>query len=323
MKDGYTNSMLTTHRRCPRERELRYDFKLEPEREERSEALDVGSAWHKAHDGSVDTAMGRIAKYAPNELWQEKIARLFYGHLWYWSEADKELEVVETESTFDVMIGSWRFRGQRDGILRRKSDGARGLLERKTTSDGLDGDSPYWDKLRLDTQLGIYSSSESFDFIVYDVVRKPTISPKRILKRDAQRMIIEAKTHGHATYYGEVFPADEVEQAIINEKESVKMYGARLTADIGDRPSYYFARREVPRMTKDIASMHGDIIHQVDQINVGTNFRNPDSCNAFGRRCAFFGLCSNNVHPTADEVPDGFRRRAVTHPELEPEPEGD
>lgn len=314
-----TNTSLATARRCLREYELRYELQLELDYEDR-EPLQVGQAWHRAFHAQQTgrDPYAEIDARAPSPLWIEKLRRLFAAYAWHWK--DQPLEFDASEHTFRTEIAGSEFEGQLDGIV--WMDGRRGIIERKTTSDGLDSESAYWDRLRLDVQTGIYSSAIDFrpDFILYDVVRKPTINPKRLTKAECSRMTKELVTSGSAAYFGEHFDVHQLHDLLIVGRESVELYGARLTADIGDRPDFYFARRPVDRTAGDYAALHDDLRMQVDIIERARDTdsfpRNPDSCAAFGR-CAFFGICSNNVHPQVGESPPfGFRRREHRHPEL-------
>lgn len=322
--DSYTNTSLSTARRCLREFELRYELQLEPDREADREVLQVGTTWHKAHDAHArgEDAYAAIDKHAPGVLWAEKLRRLFAAYGWYWGQNGQTLNVTDPEHQFDVVVDGLRFRGKNDGLLLAE-DGRRGLLERKTTSDNLEDGSPYWQRLRMDPQVGIYAIvlEKLPDFILYDVVAKPSIAPKSLVKVDVARLEAEIKKTGYGTYYAEKFTAEELRPALSEARESVALYGARLTADIGDRPARYFARREVPRTNRDYASLRANLRHQIDVLEYAKKndalYRNPDSCALFGI-CDFFGLCSNNIRPTAaDPVPAGFRRRAKLHPELD------
>jgi len=319
MIDSYTNTALATARRCLREYDLRYIHRLELDSEDR-EVLQVGTTWHKAHDANTRLADPYLAidKHAPSVLWNEKLRRLFAAYAWYWK--DQPLRVVDSERTFHVEIQGYKFSGQIDGIV-ETDDGRRGVLERKTTSDGLEAESSYWDRLRLDVQVGLYSLACGFrpDFILYDVVKKPTIRPKDISEKDAKRMRGELDKTGAALYF-ESFPAAIVEPALSEKRETVQLYGARLTADIGERPGFYFARREVSRTQRDYELLIQDLIAQVKNIEQATAahrlHRNPDACNVFGV-CDFFGLCSNNARfKKGDPVPSAFRVREHLHPEL-------
>lgn len=318
----YTNSSLTCARRCLREYQLRYLQQLEPALDQEHEALTVGTTWHRAHGAQAkggDPYL-TILQHAPSELWAVKLSRLFAAHQWYWRS--EHYRVVESEMPFCVEIDGRTFEGQIDGVV-QLSDGRRGVLELKTTSDDLDAASSYWSKLRLDTQVGLYGAVlvPAPDFILYDVVRKPTIRPKSLTKAEVARMLKELNDTGVARYYGE--PLDEARLAVALDAghETAELYGARLTADIGDRPQQYFARREIPRTERDYAMLKAELVAQSVLLEHATEHqlllhRNPDACTTFGRTCDFFGLCSNNVRPNGSAVPDGFRRREHRHPEL-------
>lgn len=319
---SFTNSSLACFRRCPREFELRYMQRLERDIDEESEALAVGSCWHDGQEtlalkGEAE-AYEQIRRTAPNNVWAEKLCRLLAAHSWYWQ--GQQVKVVEPEVEFEVEHEGFVFRGKRDAIV-ELPDGRRGLLEYKTTSSDVSAESSYWDRLRLDTQVGLYAMAmdEPPSFILYDVVRKPTINPKKISKAEVDRMRREIQKDGRCRYF-EDLEAWQVEPALAEAFESPLLYGARLTADIGDRPSYYFARREVPRTRDDYERLAEDLVATAALVRDGANGwglpRNPDSCATFGL-CDFFRLCSNNVRPEDGTVPpEGFRRRERLHPEL-------
>lgn len=158
-------------------------------------------------------------------------------------------------------------------------------------------------------------------FILYDVVRRPSIRPATPGKSKAERRRILAAS----TYFGEAFDASEIQTAIETGKESVGMYGARLTADIGNQPWKYYARREVARTDADYDLALETIEREIWQLeraaDAGKLYRNPDSCHVPGL-CQFFGLCSNGVTPddTRDAPPIGYRVRESLHPELDNSP---
>ncbi len=315
MIESYTNTSLAAFRRCPREFYLRYMCQFERDDEDR-EALAVGSAMHKAFDAAANDQdpYAAIMRHAPSALWVEKLRRLYAAHEWYWS--DQKLAVVEAEQTFEFEYAGRKYRGQRDAKVQAK-DGRIGVLERKTTGFDISSGAMYWDRLRLDVQVGLYALSmpERPSFILYDVIRKPTINPKNISKKDLERMSKELAAGGFVHYY-EQFPAEVAAPAIDAGRETPELYGARLSADIGDRPEYYFARREVVRGARDYESLLDDLLMQTDAIEEGRFHRNPDSCATFGL-CDFFSLCSMNKCPRRDEAaPEGFRRREHLHPEL-------
>lgn len=312
---SYTNSSLSTARACLTKFDLRYNLKLDHDGAD-AEALQVGQAWHKAFDAA--DPYQALERHAPSLLWNEKLRRLFAAYAWYWKGQPLNLE--RTEFTFRVEIGGVEFEGQIDGIP--VIEGRRGILERKTTSDALDAESAFWDRLRLDVQVGVYSLGCGFTpaFILYDVVRKPSINPKRLTKAEIARMGAQVRSDGATTYYGDTFSFEDLEAPLEEGRESIALYGARLTADIGNRPDYYFARREVARGTQDIKTLRNNLIAQIRVLEhaqeYGLMHRNPDACNAYGR-CTFFSLCEKNIRPEeGDPVPEGFHRREHLHPEL-------
>lgn len=321
----YTNSSLATARTCLTKYDLQYLQRLERGADEEREALLVGTCWHKAHEVAArgGNPFDLIRRTAPNVLWAEKLGRLFAAYRWYWQ--NEQFEVVEPEKRFRVEYNGHTFEGSTDGVI-RWPDGRLGLIERKTCGEDIGPAASYWDRLAMDTQTGLYSLAVDFipAFVLYDVVRKPTINPKNLPKPDVARMRKEINATGQATYFAETFSAEHVEACLAEGRESIALYGARLTADIGDRPDYYFARRPVDRTTQDLQTLLGNIDDQVRMIEHGQRegllFRNPDACSVFGL-CPFFALCSNNIRPHLNEfegekIPDGYRQREHLHPEL-------
>jgi hypothetical protein len=321
--DSFTNSSLTTARACLRKYYLRYPLRLERDvAEEDRETLAVGSCWHAAHDSTAPYEA--INRTAPSPLWAEKLKRLFAGQAWYW--ASQPIAVERPEFEFEVTVAGVKVRGKIDGII-VTPDGRRGILERKTTSSGVEAESDYWRRLRLDTQVGIYGAAftQLFgklpDFIVYDVVRKPTSNPKALAAAEVKRMRAELAKAGAYSYFGELFFGEAALAALDEAREDDALYGARLTADIGDRPAYYFARREVPRTAVDYDGLQEDVACQVEIIRHAEARdlfpRNPDACSMFGL-CEYFSLCEQSQCPTASDTspPRGFRQRDKLHPEL-------
>lgn len=318
---AYTNSALKTARECPQKYSNQYLLQLERIGDER-EVLAVGSCWHKGlemlgkHDAR--TAHQTIYDTAPNATWAEKLQRLLLGYIWYYQ--DQPLNFIETEYTFEVELAGEQFTGQIDGIV--EIGGRRGLIEYKTTSESLEPDSSYWNRLGMDTQVGLYSLALDFtpEFILYDVTRKPTINPKKLPKKDADRMDTEMRLEGKGTYYGEAFNPGTVADAIAEGRETIGMYGARLNQDIADRPLHYFNRREVARTQRDYDVLVSNLVKQIHALRMmekeGMLFRNPEACGNWSG-CEFAPLCENNITPQAGEpAPDGYRIREHLHPEL-------
>ncbi len=314
---SYTNTRLATFRRCKREHYLAYELLLD--NEATAEHLVVGDSWHKSFE--LADAYAAIDATAPGRLWREKLRRLRAAYDWKWG--DDGLEIIEPERQFRVEINGITYEGKTDGVGRFVGDEREGLIERKTTSDDVGPVSFYWHKLRLDTQVGLYGlafGGQYPSFILYDVVRKPTISPKRLTKAELARIKKDMKVHGAFEFYRETFGEDVARIALETGRETIELYGARLTHDIGERSGFYFARQTVPRTSADYETLAADLEAEVQFIEharkIGHHPRNPDACNAFGT-CRFFGLCSTNRLPKPDEQPpEGFIRRSKLHPEL-------
>lgn len=334
----YTNSSLSAFRRCPRLYHLAYDLQLEPVRE--NETLAVGTCWHAAFEQSPvakpETVRWWFHENAPNDLWGEKLYRLFMAHRLYWRDQDAEYEVERVEHRFEYEVQPplseqaerpqcVTIRGMIDSVI-RYPDGRRGIIERKTTSDSVEDGSPYWDRLTLDTQVGIYGfAADAPDVILYDVVRKPTIRPKKITKAEAEKITRQVNESEWIVYCGEKMPAVEGASCVEAEgHETLRMYGARLAKDIAERPGYYFGRREVPRTKAEYEALAGDTLATVEAIEAARYsgdpdrafYRNPGGCSVPGP-CAFFALCTANHVPRIGEAPAGFQVREHRHPELD------
>lgn len=321
----YTNSALACARECLRKYRLRYDLRLELDRDSDHEALTVGTAWHLALELQRDPSrFDRVREAAPSELWGEKLVTLAVAYDWYWGT---ELEMLAAEVEFHTELNGIPLRGKIDGIV-RMPDGRVGLIEHKTTSADLAGD--YWQRLRMDTQVGIYSlacrgldyfPSGSPDFIIYDVVRKPTIRPKAIPKAEMSRLLEAAETKGVVTYAGHEVGMMPEEVEALEGRESSQLFGLRLLGDITEQPEKYFGRREVHRTSDDYAHLLNDIAAQVEILRAlkgrptSAYPRNPDACNRYST-CDFWSLCSANQQPKEGEAPDGYRSRDNAHPEL-------
>lgn len=315
-----THSSMACHRRCAQEYDYRYIQLLERAGEDR-EVLRVGDAWHRAHDVEFKGGdpWATIAKHAPGDLWNEKLRQMFAGYAWYWQE--QPLDLVKSERTFRIEFGGNIYEGQIDGEA-VKEDGRTGIVERKTTSEGVEAASTFWPRLRMAVQPGLYALAQDKrpSFILYDVARKPTIRPKAITKADIKRMTAELEKSGTCKYFGTDFEGLEAESALTAGRETIAFYGSRLRSDIGDQPEKYFARREISRTDQDYEMLMRELGGQAGLIEYaeehGLLFRNPDACQTFGT-CDFISLCENNIQtdPTS-QVPVGFQRREHIHPEL-------
>lgn len=236
--------------------------------------------------------------------------------------------------------------GKIDKIVR----GPNGLYyvdEHKSTSKNLDSDSTYWKHLTLDTQTrlypyaaqqlqlagdleqyGIKPTDPLISGVRYDVWHKPQIKPKKLTQADSKKFVETGE------YMGEKF---EVEEFTIKEddtasfytvngerteiefgkkpdtfaiRETPDMYGARLLADISERPEFYFARKELTRTEADLKKFEQEVYNMYHTIKFMDRnnawWMNEQQCEATFR-CSNIDICYNNVDLSDGRVPEGFK----------------
>lgn len=326
-----TQSRLRSLATCPRQHAYRYEIGLVPIKV--ADALRFGTMFHEALDlvgqrWSLDDVVRHIhMNYSAKPEWAdqfewdtecEKVVRLLCGYVWYW-QADG-IEVIETERVFQLPILNpetgaptplFNQAGKKDKKV-RLPDQRIAMMEHKTTGDSIDDQSDYWSILRLDPQISMYFAADpELQTIIYDVIAKPGISPRQT-KTVEKVMKDEYKSSGK--WYGE-----EIINATMDlpERETIQMYGARLSADITANPTKYYARKEVARMDSDTAAFHLDLWQKQQELRWRQRNnswpRNPsqNTCTY----CAYKRPCFANVWPIV-EVPDGFQRTENIHPEL-------
>lgn len=328
-----TNSRLSCLKQCARKHKYRYEDGIRPDRS--AAPLRFGGAYHVGLDarkkGMSATEAVFVAQQSYEVLptwcitdeqvfdWQverETVGRLLAGYFTYWESAAvppelRPREIVASEIAFDLPIVNpetgratpkYRLGGKIDAIV-RLADGRLAIMEHKTTSDALDADGVYWKRLRLDHQISTYMHAArrlGYDVqtVLYDVCRKPGIRPKTITKAEAAAL-------GDASLAG--------------TKESPCLYGVRLSNDIAERPEFYYARREIPRLDADLAEFEQELWDQTQMLN-DSKMKNrwPRNTNA----CVGFGQCEYLDHCLAgfeSGIPSGFIRVADLHPELQGE----
>ena len=332
-----THSSMATFATCRRKYYLRYVERLKPA--VTPTALRLGGAYHHglevyANTGSRDEAIkavrtnySELPDWAQDEesmfAWQvecETVVALVDGWIWRWQ--DDGVVIAEAEKIYQLPIrnpsssGVSRVHthaGKRDQLV-ILPDGCYALREFKTTSDDISPTSNYWKHLSIDPQISGYFESYAeegiaLDRVLYDVARKPGIRPRKLQKKEKDEV---GQT---GLWFGQ--PAEIV------ERETPQMYRARLSADIRERPDFYFARREITRLEGDQVEFRHDLwqthqaIQQSERDNAWprTGARTKACVGAYGA-CPFLELCSGGWEPSQG-VPDGFQRGNSAHPELE------
>ena len=295
-----------------------------------SRALRMGSAYHEGlellgNGSPVEESITAVRSYYDRdhgqlddtewELESEIVVRLLCGYAWRW--ANDGLEYVACEHSWELPLlnpetgkptPSFKLAGKIDGIVRQ--DGRLLVKESKLLSDDLGSDAQLWPRLRIDHQISMYvlaARREGFhvEGVLYDVTRKPTIGPRKLTNAEQKAFASLGE------WCGEKF-----EPAIV-ERETPSMFGARLLQDIGERPDFYFARKEIPRLDQDLQAYEyelWDIQRTIRDAQVHDRWyrtANTHTC----QFCPFFGPCTTGWTPT-DALPEGFVRVTNKHPEL-------
>jgi archaeosine-15-forming tRNA-guanine transglycosylase len=169
-----------------------------------------------------------------------------------------------------------------------------------------------------------------FGNTLYDVWHKPTIQPKVLSQKDTAEFIASGKYFDQefqVAWTEAVKPGDSAIVSVDEEaaevemgkkgfaiRETVAMYGARLLADIYERPDFYYVRREISRTDQDIKKFRHELynIYQAQKMFSKNDFwfENESQCRATFP-CPFIPICYG---PGADAVcdgkttPNGFKR---------------
>jgi len=201
------------------------------------------------------------------------------------------------------------------GVMNSK----RTLFDHKTTSEGIDDpDAPYWRMMEIARQPMQYEilllhDGIEIDQVVWDVVRKPGIKPKGIVKKDLEAL------NEFGTYFGATISDVTIEsfEGVEKPRENGELYTARLAAACIEDPNRYFQRRQIVSTRNQLGE------HARDQWDIGQeiiqarrndrHLKNESACMNWGSPCKFLGLCSGY-----DSIDSGkWKKKDRVHAELE------
>lgn len=339
-----TQTSLATYRRCPRQYYYRYELKLS--RERTAQPLRFGSAFHlglelraNGEAEAIETAASAydmVPQWADAFEWgieRETLRSLLAGYFWRYPADD--FEVIATEHSWETpLINSetggtsrtYALAGKIDKIV-RLPDGRLAVLEYKTTGEDISDASDYWPRLRCDAQISAYvyaarKLGHDVQTVLYDVTRKPEISPKQIPVLDANGFKIVEDADGQRIYNKNGKPREsansENQWTLRTSRETPEAFGQRLLADIGERPDFYFACREIPRLESDLQEFSEEVWQQGQQLHNSRRrrlwFRNvgPMTC----RHCSYKEICLQGIAIDPSRPPSGFVFLPDSHPEL-------
>lgn len=262
-----------------------------------------------------------------SQIIQAKVRGLLLGYDHRWQSSG--WNTLSVEETFQLPVinpetgresRTFRQAGKVDAIA--EHGGSAYLVEHKTTSEDIsDPNSTYWRRLAIDSQVSSYvlanwQQGRKLAGTLYDVIRKPGISPKQIVKTDLKTLL------EHGIYFGWKVSAGAVEHARQTGAESPALYSMRLARECIDNPQKYFARRVIPRLDDDLLEWAAELWEVGQAIlharNRDAHFRNSGACMLYNQPCEYLGICSGHDSPDSDK----WARKEQVHEEL-PVLEGD
>ena len=191
-----------------------------------------------------------------------------------------------------------------------------GIMDHKTTSDSIeDADGAYWQQLIVESQLDHYLLlkhilGEVSDYAIWDVMRKPGIRPKALVKADLKALIETGK------YCGAQFDPDTITEATAIGRESLQLYEARLIQECVDNTERYFQRRRITRLKGQLLTYAEELWDNGQEFisarQTERRGRNSGACMNYGRACTYLPLCAGH-----DSVDSGnWRPKEYVHGEL-------
>jgi hypothetical protein len=328
-KQLLTSSAIRSFQRCRKEFQYRYEIGLRPV--EDSLALKYGTAMHRAIELLETEGLEPAIWFCRSTDWRDPFTRhtliaQIKAYDWRWSGDTSFGEVLENEQTFEESLinpdtgypsNTWDVAGKKDAKY-RLADGRIALRETKTISEDPQSDR-YWRRLLIDPQITHYYEQDQHtdlpaETIIYDVIRKPTIAPMLATPIDDRKYTTRASRRDGIDYPAGTLYANQRET-----DETPEEWEERLYADMLARPDFYLARREIPRLEKDVDEYRyerWDIAKDIraTQLN-GHWYRNPSKSNC--DNCCFFGLCTGLVAwEPAQAPPEGFQIVENIHQEL-------
>jgi hypothetical protein len=281
------------------------------------------AAAHKAIDDFIGP------RPEPREaLIAAKCRGLMIGYHARWSGADFRPTAIES-TTRATLFNPETHHPSRTFTVAGKLDviGFQGdrliLMDHKTCSEDIeDPNSTYWRQLIVESQLSHYMLLEwingrKLDGGLWDVIRKPSISPKLLSKKDFESVTFLKK------YMGQPISEESIAALHAEARETPEMYAMRLAIDCTEaRPHWYFQRRFFPRLDMELHEQAKELWDHSQEIIQARRHnrwpRNSRACMLYGSPCKFLGICSG--HDELDS--SNWRLKSQVHNELQLEGDG-
>ncbi len=323
-----TNSRLKCARQCARLHFFKYLLGYRPT-EDKAE-LAFGNLMHKGLEAwwlavkaglpeaqwfeNAIAALLAVADIDPFDMAKAQV--LMKGYHCAWAGDAPLYEVLGVEERFEFALvnpatggtsHSWKVAGKLDVRVRRRSDGTSGFIEHKTSAEDVSLGSPYWQVLRMDSQVSTYFDGASAlgdraEWCLYDVIGKPGQRPLKATPVEARKYTKKDNT----LYAGQRL-----------EDETPDEYGLRCLAAMDEAPGKFFTRGEVVRLESELDEARAEIWQQAaslrENVNEGRHPRNSDSCRRGNSLCPFFAVCTKQADLDDLRL---FIRTDDVHPEL-------
>lgn len=292
-----SHSSLRTFQTCPQKYVYTYHDKRVPN--SFSPALQVGSFVHEALDrwwvGGMELALQWMTENA-TELSDVEVAKVV-AMIENYNPPKDDLELIENEAEFEMsvrnpangkIVRGWRVIGYADGLFRRKSTGKLVVRECKTTASEILGFGPYWQRLSIDAQVGMYALAFGVDEVIYDVLRKPQL---KLSAADAKaaKAICEDQDR-------EPTHADETDAFL-----------RRVSSRIAEEPEAWHQWRVLTITDEDKLLAQKALFDAVTAVRLAEKHQvfpmHTGSCSGFGT-CKYLGVCTG-----ADDLQDPVRFR--------------
>lgn len=345
MPELLTHSRQASFKECRRKHQLAYEIGLRSTND--SKALRQGSAFHAGVEAlgngkpladAVEAARSHylhcplMFDFYLWEIERETVERLVCAYEWRW--ATMPLKYLAVELPFHLPLvnpetgkptPSFDLAGKIDAIVELE-DGRLAVKETKLLGDDIGPDSDLWRRMRIDHQISLYIHAARrlgypCDTVLYDVARKPGIKPEAVPVLDGAgaKIVLDAYGNRVKTKTGVWRQTGSKEDGYILQArpQTPAEWGEKLTADICERPDYYFQRQEVPRLDSDLEEYQQELWEIQRTIREaqksGHHFRTVSKNCVF---CPYFdSVCHRSVDPNG-YPPEGFEFVKDRNPEL-------
>ena len=149
------------------------------------------------------------------------------------------------------------------------------------------------------------------DTCIWDVIKKPGISPKKPTIAETKAAMATGE------YFGDTLTDDDKIELAATGRETLAMYEARLALDCTfERPERYFQRRPVPRLDGELIEFATELWNNAQELiaarATGRHGKNSGACMLWSSPCKFLGICSGHDSPDSAN----WKRKAQVHSEL-------